>query len=208
MTDRRLPHPALLLTLAISCFVLLGLIGGATFPLDVDAIRDASRWRLAHPQAEGVVISYTYLGGAPSLLTLTGLGTAWLWWRRERRRAAALLSAALGARIGIEVLKLMVDRARPGLDAHPVVTHSSSFPSGHAGNSMATFLALALFVAPDRWRRTAVAVAVTASLAMGGTRPLLGVHWPSDVLAGWIYGATFALMAWWWLRQETGRTAA
>jgi len=208
VTDRRFLLPALLLALALSLFVLLGVVGGAQFPLDVDAIRHGGRWRLAHPQVEGVVILYTHLGSAPALLSMTAVGAAYLWWRRARRRAVALLLAVVGARIGIEVLKLVIDRARPGLDAHPVVVHSSSFPSGHAGNSMATFLSLALFVAPERWRPQAVAFAVTASLAMGSTRPLLGVHWPSDVLAGWIYGATFAMVALWWLRREGDRSAA
>jgi undecaprenyl-diphosphatase len=111
-------------------------------------------------------------------------------------------------RIGIEVIKLVVDRARPSLEEHPVVVHSQSFPSGHAGNSMITFLALALFVAPERWRVPAVTVAVMAAIAMGATRPLLGVHWPSDVLAGWIYGAAVALVAWWWLRRRNARNGA
>ena len=198
----------LLLAAALILFLLLEWIGGVTYPLDVAAIRGGQHWRAEHPQATGLIILYTHLGSAPVLLTMTALGAAWLAWQRNWGRTIALLVAVLGARIGIEAIKLFVDRPRPGFDAHPVVVHSQSFPSGHAGNSMATFLALALIVAPERWRRPAVALALAASLAMGTTRPMLGVHWPSDVLAGWIYGATVALLAWWWLRTRDARSAA
>ncbi|UUR08037.1 phosphatase PAP2 family protein [Sphingomonas glaciei] len=200
--------PALLLAAATALFLLLEWIGGATYPLDLAAIRAAGPWREAHPQAAGILILYTHLGSAYALLTMTAAGASWLWWQGQRARAAALLVAVLGARIGVEIIKAVVDRARPSLEVHPVVVHSQSFPSGHAANSMATFLALALFVAPERWRRPAVATAVTASLAMGATRPLLGVHWPSDVLAGWILGAAAALLGWWWLSRRGERSAA
>jgi undecaprenyl-diphosphatase len=196
------------MALLIGSFLLLEWIGGATYPLDVAAIRASVPWRIAHPQAAGIVVLYTHLGSAPVLLGMTAIGAGWLWWRGERARVAALAMAVLGTRIGVEIIKAVVDRARPSLDAHPVTVFSQSFPSGHAGNSMATFLALALFVAPGRWRRPAVAAAVAASLAMGATRPLLGVHWPSDVLAGWIFGAAVTLLAWWWLSRRAARIVA
>ena len=198
----------LLLAIAAALFLALEWIGGITYPLDVAAITASGPWREAHPQATAWIIRYTHLGSAPALLTMTAVGAAWLWWKRKRARAAALVAAVLGGRIGIELIKLLVDRPRPSLDPHPVVVHSQSFPSGHAGNSMVTFLAIALFVVPRRWRWPAVAWAVAASLAMGATRPLLGVHWPSDVVAGWIYGATAALLAAWWLSRRDARTGA
>jgi undecaprenyl-diphosphatase len=174
----------------------------------VAAIQASGPWREANPQATSAIILYTHLGSAIALLAMTALGALWLWQRRERARATALVAAVLGGRLGIEVMKMVVDRPRPSLEMHPVVVHAQSFPSGHAGNSMITFLALALFVAPPRWRGPAVAAALLASLAMGATRPLLGVHWPSDVLAGWIYGAAVVLLAWWWLRSRDARSAA
>ncbi len=200
--------PVLLLAAATALFLLLEWIGGSTYPLDLAAIRAAGPWRAAHSQAAGILILYTHLGSVFALLPMTAAGALWLWLQGQRARAVALTTAVLGARIGVEIIKTVVDRARPSLEAHPVVVHSQSFPSGHAANSMATFLALALFVAPERWRRPAVALAVTASLAMGTTRPLLGVHWPSDVLAGWILGAAATLLAWWWLSRRGERTAA
>jgi undecaprenyl-diphosphatase len=204
----RFLRPLLLLALALAFFLLLEWIGGSSYPLDVAAIQSSGRWRAANPQATGAIILYTHLGSAIALLAMTAAGALWLWWRKERHRATALLMAVLGTRLAIEGIKLVVDRARPSLEVHPVLVHSQSFPSGHAGNSMATFLALALFVAPERWRRVAVAAAIIASFAMGATRPLLGVHWPSDVLAGWILGAAMVLVAGMWLSRRDDRSAA
>lgn len=199
---------SVLLVVAAALFLALEWLGGITYPLDVAAISASGPWRAAHPQATAWIILYTHLGSAPALLTMTALGALWLWWKRERARTIGLVATVLGGRIGIELIKLLVDRPRPSLEVHPVVVHSQSFPSGHAGNSMVTFLAIALFVVPQRWRGPAVGLAVTASLAMGATRPVLGVHWPSDVVAGWIYGAALALLAALWLRRRIARNGA
>jgi undecaprenyl-diphosphatase len=75
-----------------------------------------------------------------------------------------------------------------------VVTNSSSFPSGHAGNSMAVFLTIALVAVPRAHRIPAIFGAVLASLVVGCTRPYLGVHWPSDVIGGWSLGAAIAIV--------------
>lgn len=208
MSRSRLVISALFLIVAAALFWLLEWVGGATYPLDVAAIRGGLGWRAAHPKLTDVLILYTHLGSVYALLGMTAAASLWLWLKRERLRVAFLLTTIIGGRVGIELIKLFVDRPRPSFDAHPVVVHSQSFPSGHAGNSMLTFLSLALFVAPDRWRPLAVTVAVAASLLMGTTRPLLGVHWPSDVLAGWLYGATLSLIAWTWFRQRSERSAA
>lgn len=208
MFRSRLAIPALLLFVAIAIFWLLEWIGGATYPLDVAAIRGGLGWRAAHPKLTDVLILYTQLGSSFALLGMAAAGALWLWLKRERQRVAFLFATIIGGRIGIEVIKFFVDRPRPSFDAHPVVVHSQSFPSGHAGNSMLTFLSLALFVAPERWRPAAVTVAVAASLLMGITRPLLGVHWPSDILAGWLYGATLSLVAWTWFRWRSEDSGA
>lgn len=198
----------LLLSAGTAFFLLLEWIGGSTYPLDLAAIREAGPWRAANPRATGAIIFYTWLGGALALLGMTAAGASWLWWRQQRAQAAALVATVVAGRIGIEAIKYLVDRPRPGLEVHPVAVHSQSFPSGHAGNSMVTFLALALFVVPQRWRKAAVAAALVASAAMGATRPLLGVHWPSDVLAGWIYGVMVALVGWWLFSRRAVRTGA
>ena len=121
---------------------------------------------------------------------------AWLFLRRDHWRGALLGATVVGSRIAVDGLKLMIDRTRPTFDLHPVATHSSSFPSGHSGNTMAVFLAVALIAVPRAYRLPAVVIALVGSVIIGATRPYLGVHWPSDVVGGWALGAGLAIIAW------------
>ena len=173
-----------------------GLIGGIGFAPDVALVRELQSIRAGSPSATLAAIAVTQAGGAFATVS-GGLGVAaWLAWRRQRRLAAVLGGAVVGERLVIDGLKLLIDRARPTFDLHPVLTHSSSFPSGHAGNSMAVFLSIALIAVPRAHRLPAVLIAVFASLLIGSTRPFLGVHWPSDVIGGWSLGAAIAMIAW------------
>lgn len=199
--------PTFLIPLAIVLLLLLGWGGGAGQLLDTGAILHFTTWRAAHPDATWGIVQFTHLGGAFFLLALTAAVAAWLFWRGERWRAGGLLLTVGAGRLGIELLKWVVNRPRPSFDAHPVAVFSQSFPSGHAGNTMVTFLALALFAVPERWRGRALAIAAAMSVAIGATRPVLGVHWPSDVLGGWIYGAAIVSLMWrWW--EGRARSAA
>ena len=130
----------------------------------------------------------TEAGGSMMLVPVALAGAVWLAWKRETQRALFLLGCALGGRMAVELVKLLVERHRPEIVPYPVHVSSFSFPSGHAANSMITFLALALVVAPPAHRRPAVVAAIASSLLIGSTRPVLGVHWPSDVVAGWAFG--------------------
>lgn len=90
--------------------------------------------------------------------------------------------------MAVELTKLVVERSRPDVIPYTVSVTSFSFPSGHAANSMITFLSLAFILTPQEYRRRSVMGAVAASVVVGATRPMLGVHWPSDVMAGWAFG--------------------
>lgn len=181
---------------ALILLLLLGIWGGSGQALDERVILYFQQWRAAYPQATGAAIFLTHAGGAPFLLSGAAIGAVFLLWLGERRRMFLLGATVLVGRLGVELLKLAVDRPRPAFDAHPVIVFSQSFPSGHAANSMITYLALALFVAPERWRRAAVASALALALVIGSTRPMLGVHWPSDVLGGWLYGILVVAAVW------------
>lgn len=179
--------------------VLCGVLGGSNFFFDSGMIRDLAGWRAANPDPTRLVILLTHLGGAPFLLSVLAIA-ALLTMRRSRRDAVLLLAIVLSGRLMVELIKWLVNRARPAFDEHPVTVFSQSFPSGHAGNSMVTYLAIAVVALPRAWRGPGVAGALLLSIAIGITRPILGVHWPTDVVGGWAFG-----LAWVWLCLEIAK---
>lgn len=143
----------------------------------------------------------TALGGFTviTLVTLIAV-TAFLIHRRPRHALIMGLTVGL-ANISSNVLKSAYGRPRPDLVPHGSYVYSASFPSGHSTLSAAMYLTLAMLIASlEPHRGTKVMVYVLAGLmvlAIGFSRVYLGVHWPSDVLAGWSLGAAWALTAWW-----------
>mgnify|MGYP003863456065 CR=1 FL=1 len=89
------------------------------------------------------------------------------------------------------ILKQLYARDRPDIVPHLDTFGNLSFPSGHATNAMAILLLAALLV-PARNRSMWLCLALAGAVAVGLSRNLLGVHWPSDVVAGWLWGAGFA----------------
>ena len=112
---------------------------------------------------------------------------------RVHRQALLFLSICLFGRLLVHLVKIGIGRPRPADHEHLVQVQSLSFPSAHSANSMIVFLALALVVAPARHRMLAVLLAVAGSMIIGISRPILGVHWPSDVIGGWSFGAAWVL---------------
>lgn len=134
--------------------------------------------------------------GQPVVLVSLGVLVAlWLWLRERFRLGVSILAVTLIGRAVAEVQKFEVARVRPALEPHLVVVQTSSFPSGHAASSMIVGLTLALaLTSGSRWQRSAVAFAVLLSLLIGISRVMLGVHWPSDVIGGWSFGALWVLL--------------
>ncbi len=96
------------------------------------------------------------------------------------------------------LLKLAFGRARPDVVAHLVSVDTASFPSGHAMNSAVVYLTMAVLLARGQEQRGArvyiVAIGVLLTLMIGLSRLYLGVHWPTDVLVGWVFGASWAML--------------
>ncbi len=195
MPNKLIFRVLLVVLLFVICLVA-GIVGGIGFPPDVTAIRELERVRANSADLTKLAIVVTHVGSA--YFTLGGglAVSAWLAWSGRRRAALVLGATVLGERLIIDGLKLLINRDRPEFDIHPVATHISSFPSGHATNSMAVFLAIALIAVPRANRGPAVITAVALSLLIGATRPFLGVHWPSDVIGGWALGAALAIIGW------------
>lgn len=143
---------------------------------------------------------FTALGslGVLTLVTLAVMGYLLV----IRRAASALLVAIAigGGTLVSTVLKAFFDRARPDLVPHQMEVYTASFPSGHSMLAAVAYLTLGamLMRLQDGWRAKAyvLGVAVAITVLVGASRVYLGVHWPSDVLAGWSLGAAWAMGCW------------
>jgi undecaprenyl-diphosphatase len=119
-----------------------------------------------------------------------------------RKRAAALLLAVAvpGGMLLSTVLKTVIDRDRPDVVQHAARVFTASFPSGHAMLAAVTFLTLGAMLMrlhPDRRVKAYfMSVAVVLTVLVGSSRLYLGVHYPTDVLAGWLAGASWAALCW------------
>lgn len=180
-----------------SIWVILGLVllialmlivGGPDNRVDAGVVQYFETVRAAHPAFTWWMTILTQVGGVYATLGTAAASTLWLMYRKQWKTAAFLIGGAMFARLLLDLAKLIVDRPRPHFDVHPVITHSSSFPSGHSANTMSIYLMVALALAPARWRSHALAGAASVAIASGLTRPFLGVHWPSDVIGGWALG--------------------
>ena len=153
----------------------------------------------------------TALGGI-AVLTLLVVGVVFYLLSVGKRGTALLVGGAVGSgAILSTLLKLGFDRPRPDLVAHLSHAYSSSFPSGHAMLSAVTYLTLGVLLArAHERRRTKIIVmtyGVTLTVLIGLSRIYLGVHWPTDVMAGWALGAAWAAL-WWliaWQLQRRGK---
>lgn len=159
---------------------------------------------------EEVVRDVTALGGTTVVTLVTVVGALAFAFHRRYRHAGVLVGAVVLAWFSSEAGKALYGRARPDLVPHGVTVYSASFPSGHSALAAATYLTLAMLVASLETRRRTKALcyglAGALLVGVGFSRVYLGVHWPSDVLAGWALGAAWALAAGIALWAVGGRT--
>lgn len=176
-------------TLALDRRILLSLRrpGDPSQPLGSHSFQEAMR-------------DATALGGFTVLTMVTLVAALAFAFHRKLRHAAVLVVTALISMFASEQLKGLYGRPRPELVPHATYVYSASFPSGHSMLSATIYLTLAALIATLESRRAtkalAFAVALLLMVAVGFSRVYLGVHWPSDVLAGWCGGAACALVAW------------
>ena len=157
------------------------------------------------------MLDFTALGGTAVLTLLTVLAAGFLFAKARWARAAFLIAAIGGGAILSGLLKTGYARPRPAFVAHLVEVTSPSFPSGHAMNSAIVYLTLGVLLAravPERRVKAyLIGVAVFLTLLVGASRVYLGVHFPTDVLAGWTVGAAWAALCWAaaeWRRRAAG----
>ena len=149
---------------------------------------------------------FTGLGGVGVLGLLTAATLGYLWLLRMRRAAIYLLVAIGGGLLLSLALKAGFHRPRPDLVSHGSMVYTSSFPSGHSMLSAVVYLTGGAMLALIHRRRAVrlyiLGCAVLATLLVGVSRVYLGVHWPTDVLAGWAGGAAWAALCWLAARQR------
>jgi undecaprenyl-diphosphatase len=162
---------------------------------------------------ETSVMDITALGGFAVLALVTLFAVGYLLALKKWGDALMLLVATLGGTAISEGLKMGFNRPRPDLVAHIVETTSMSFPSGHAMLSAVTYLTVGALIARAQERRRLrgyiLGAAILLTLLIGASRIYLGVHWPTDVLAGWCLGAAWALLCWviaTWLTRDERRS--
>ncbi len=146
------------------------------------------------------MLDLTALGGTAVLSLITVLALGLVAIERNWQRAAYIGVAVGGGSLLSGLLKLDYARPRPTIVGHLVDVSSPSFPSGHAMNSAIVYLTLGLLCARAvidlRAKVYVVTVAILLTLIVGVTRVYLGVHWLTDVLAGWAAGAGWAVLCW------------
>ncbi len=142
---------------------------------------------------------------APAVLLLI----LWHLRRRERREALAWLAASAFVGAFPELLKALVARPRPQVVPWVIPASGHSFPSGHAVAGMAFYPLLGwLLMRPSRRPWTGFALGALVGAFIGIGRLYVGVHWPSDVLAGWALGLTASLAAVRWLDRAPRAASA
>lgn len=176
---------ALLAALALAAL----LVGGPQTRADPQMLAAFARAELV-PAARLL----THLGDGWAVLVAALLAAGGLLVAGHRRRAILLLVIVVSEKLLVEAMKAGFDRARPDVAGHQVAVHNLAFPSGHSANAMAAWLAIALLATGPRLRRPAVALALAIAFVTGLCRLVLQVHWPSDVVGGWAFGAAWTLL--------------
>lgn len=160
-----------------------------TLPVDVAALE----WvrSLSTPWLDTASRLVTQLGGPLFVPVVTILLAVALWAKRYRDHALLIMAGVGGASVLSLVLKAFFARARPELWPSLVIETSFSFPSGHAMASSALAASIVAVLWFTRWRSLAILIGALYVLVIGFTRLYLGVHYPSDIVAGWFVSAAW-----------------
>lgn len=189
---------------ALLCFGLLTneMLEGETVAFDRSillAFRDPANLAdpLGPPWVADAVRDLTSLGSTVMLVLIVTAVAGYLLLDGKRASALLVLVSVLGGATLSRLMKALFGRQRPDIVPHLMDEHSLSYPSGHALMSAVLYLTLGALLAraQDGRRQQAYlfGVAVLIAFIVGMSRLYLGVHWPTDVLAGWCVGAAWAM---------------
>jgi len=193
-------------------FIFLGVVGGFfEFASEVReketekfdeavmlAIRESDPTR--SPRVGEIARDLTALGGVTvlTIVTLVSFGVAVFSGRTKLGWLG--VSAVVAGSLATSLLKHSYDRPRPDLFEHGSWVYNASFPSGHSMMSAVVYLTLGILVARIQSRRAVrwfiVSISIMLTLLVGFSRIYLGVHWPTDVVGGWMLGGAWAVLVW------------
>ncbi|MFM9371024.1 phosphatase PAP2 family protein [Streptomyces sp. Da 82-17] len=185
------------LTALLVCGVAVGWT--PLFDADTSLSRTTHRWAVADPtltHANRILTDWVW--DPWTMRALCAVLVGWLWWLGDRRLAVWVGASCLIASLLQQALKAVVDKDRPTWPDPVDSANFAAFPSGHAMTATVVgglvLWVLALRRAGRALWLTALAVTAVSVAGVGWTRVWLGVHWPSDVLGGWLLGAFLVLL--------------
>ena len=171
-----------------------------------DAVLNAIH-TVSNPFLDAFVPIATDAGGVFFILAATLIILGLFVYKNEYRRAVLIGVSMAGAALLNVVLKAVFERARPDLWDKLIHESSYSFPSGHSMMSAALGLALVVALWNSRWRWWAVGLAAVYIPFIGLTRRYLGVHYPTDVAAGWLMSGAWVMAVTLMMRSKLGHQA-
>ncbi|MBR9990805.1 MAG: phosphatase PAP2 family protein [Gemmatimonadetes bacterium] len=184
-------------TAAIAFGLIAGMVrGGATQRFDERAVE----WLAAHRSSllDEVMVDITTLGDGVVLIMIVLIASIFLWITHHRWSVYILLVGLIGGKVLNTVLKAAFDRSRPSVVEWLHDVSSPSFPSGHAMGAFVTYGTVAYLVgrlsSTTRLRNVTWIIAGITVLAIGMSRVYLGVHYPSDVIAGFLAGLAWVVI--------------
>ncbi|MEH2392139.1 MAG: phosphatase PAP2 family protein [Nostoc sp.] len=147
--------------------------------------------QFANPNLDNLMLFITNLGNPSTVVIVADVTVLFLWWRRYQEEAKVFVLTCLGGVILNTALKLFFSKPRPELWHQLISETSFSFPSGHALGSMVLygFIAYELATPYPQFAKVIYSLTVILIAAIGISRLYLGVHWPTDIIAG--YGVGF-----------------
>lgn len=185
------------------------MVEGDTRAFDMKILRTAQSLRAGQPWLAEVMRDLSGLGSTTVLTLFTSVTVGYLALVSARTTALLVAAAVISGSVGVSGLKDAFGRLRPTADFADLVAPGLSFPSGHAGVSAIVFLTLGALLASTRTRSIErayiLSMASLMTLLVGLSRITLGVHWATDVLAGWSFGAAWAVI-WLLLARRLNRS--
>jgi len=174
------------------------MVEGDTHAVDMAILQAAQSLRTGQPWVSEVMRDLSGLGSTVVLTLFTLIMLGYLLVVGSRTTALLVAVAVIAGSAGVNVLKAQFGRPRPDAAFSELLASGMSFPSGHAAMSAIVFLTLGALLASTRTRTLEqvyiLAAATLMTVLVGTSRIALGVHWATDVLAGWALGTAWALV--------------